>query len=99
MSRLETCKLWQQRLLRFDASQMTVAQFCLSEGVSQASFYNWIKRLQDPSVLPKTQPAKPEAQFIPLRLTADSANDATVNSRQHDDRTPRQGSHSRGSSR
>ena len=85
MSRLETCKLWQQRLLRFDASQMTVAQFCLSEGVSQASFYNWIKRLQDPSVLPKTQPAKSQAQLIPLRLTADSANDAMVNSHQHDD--------------
>ena len=99
MSRLKTYKLWQQRLLRFDASQMTVTQFCLSEGISQASFYKWKKRFQDPSVQPKPRPAKPEAQFIPLRLTADSANDATVNSRQHDDRTPRQGSHSRGSPR
>ena len=38
MSRLKTYKLWQQRLLRFDASQMTVTQFCLSEGISQSSF-------------------------------------------------------------
>ena len=85
MSRLETCKLWQQRLLRCDASQMTVTQFCLSEGISQASFYKWKKRFQEPSVQPKPRPAKPEAQFIPLQLTADSANDATVNSLQHDD--------------
>jgi hypothetical protein len=34
MSRSDTAKLWQERLRRFDSSQMTVAQFCLSEGVS-----------------------------------------------------------------
>ncbi|TWT81463.1 hypothetical protein CA13_29160 [Planctomycetes bacterium CA13] len=38
MPRSETAKLWQERLPRFASSQMTVAQFCLSEGVSQTSY-------------------------------------------------------------
>jgi putative transposase len=38
-------QLWRQRLVRFHASQASVAEFCRQEGVSQPSFYLWRKRL------------------------------------------------------
>ncbi|WP_431192425.1 IS66 family insertion sequence element accessory protein TnpA, partial [Rhodopirellula bahusiensis] len=41
MTRAETANLWTERLQRFEQAQMTVAQFCAAEGVSQPSFYNW----------------------------------------------------------
>ncbi len=34
MTRSETAGLWSQRLERFARCQMTIAQFCESEGVS-----------------------------------------------------------------
>ena len=36
---------WEERLLRFGKSGLTVAEFCEWEGVSPASYYNWRKRL------------------------------------------------------
>lgn len=76
MPRSETAKLWQERLRRFDRSRMTVTQFCLSEGVSQPSFYNWRKKLRElPSdAKPKPKPSTAAVQFMPLRLATESAN-------------------------
>ena len=36
MPRAETVTLWMERLQRFEQSQMTVAQFCAAESVSQS---------------------------------------------------------------
>jgi len=36
---------WSDRLDRFENSGQTVTQFCLAEGVSQPSFYQWKKKL------------------------------------------------------
>jgi transposase-like protein len=36
---------WRDRLGRFESSGLTVAAFCRSEGVSQAGFYQWRKKL------------------------------------------------------
>ena len=36
---------WRDRLERFEASNQTVTAFCVAEGVSQPSFYQWKKRL------------------------------------------------------
>ena len=38
---------WTGRLLRFQESDVTVAQFCRDEGVSQPSFYQWKSKLRD----------------------------------------------------
>ena len=38
---------WTGRLLRFQKSDVTVAQFCRDEGVSQPSFYQWKSKLRD----------------------------------------------------
>jgi len=36
---------WRERFTRFENSSQTVAEFCLGEGVSQPSFYQWRKKL------------------------------------------------------
>lgn len=38
-------KQWSDRLGRFENSVQTIAQFCVTEGVSQPSFYQWRKKL------------------------------------------------------
>jgi hypothetical protein len=76
MSRPETIKLWRERLRRFDRAQMTVAQFCLSEGVSQPSFYQWKKKLRGVASDAKTVDSDSSVQFMPLRLTSELGNQA-----------------------
>ncbi|MBI3462341.1 MAG: hypothetical protein HY000_04675 [Planctomycetes bacterium] len=39
-------RLWAERLRRFEQSDLTVAAFCQVERVSDASFYQWRKKLQ-----------------------------------------------------
>lgn len=48
----EVWALWGVRLQRFESSELTVAAFCDWEGVSQAAFYVWRKKLQVDSGLP-----------------------------------------------
>lgn len=79
-SRAATRELWMDRMARFPASGLTVAQFCAIEAVSQHSFYLWKRRLgapaqattaQDPSsdrgprLLPvRLQPAAPAVELV-----------------------------------
>ena len=74
MSRSEAAKRWQQRLRRFASSQMTVAQFCQSEGVSQPSFYQLKKKLRQPPSDAQPKTADATVQFMPLRLATEPAN-------------------------
>ena len=48
----EVWALWRDRLRRFESSDLTVAAFCDWEGVSQAAFYVWRKKLPADSGLP-----------------------------------------------
>ena len=48
----EVWALWRDRLRRFQSSDLTVAAFCDWEGVSQAAFYVWGRKLQGDSGLP-----------------------------------------------
>lgn len=67
MSRSETARIWQERLHRFASSQMTIAKFCQSEGVSQPSFYHWKKKLrQQPFGNP--EPTGSPSRFVPIRI-------------------------------
>ena len=38
-------KVWQEVVRRQQASGLSIAQFCRQEGLAQASFYNWRKKL------------------------------------------------------
>jgi hypothetical protein len=42
----ETAQVWADRLDRFDQADITVAQFCQNENVSQASYYYWRRKLR-----------------------------------------------------
>ena len=42
---VEVWALWRDRIRRFQSSDLTVAAFCDWEGVSQAAFYVWRKKL------------------------------------------------------
>ena len=64
MNPAETALLWTQRLKRFEQSQMTVAQFCQDEGVSQPTFYKWKRRMQSPA----RQSPLAHAKFVPVSL-------------------------------
>ena len=44
--------LWRDRLQRFQSSDLTVTAFCDWEGVSQAAFYVWRKKLHANPFLP-----------------------------------------------
>ncbi len=51
-------RLWRGRFLRFDDGGRTVAEFCLSEGTSTASFYAWRRKLARPH--PTTRGRSPQ---------------------------------------
>ena len=57
--------LWQERLLRFEHSGLSVAAFCDREGVSAPSFYAWRRRLRSD---PPVQGDGP--RFLPVHLVA-----------------------------
>lgn len=60
---------WVERLVRFRAGRHTVAAFCAAEGVSQANFYLWKRRLAQPA----PEPVAPAPVVVPLRLTPSPA--------------------------
>ena len=57
---------WRRRLERFVKSRLSISKFCECEGVSQASFYLWRKRLAGASGVPPAPDTR--APFRPVRL-------------------------------
>lgn len=43
---LRLAGLWQERLARFAAGRLGMSAFCRREGVSQAAFYQWRRKLE-----------------------------------------------------
>ena len=60
---------WEDRLERYRQSGLTVTMFCLQEGVSEASFYSWRKKLGE-TAKPRRQAKPREPVFAPIRLVA-----------------------------
>jgi len=73
-SRAATRRVWVDRIERFEKSGRTVAQFCATEGVSAAAFYQWRRKLRSDG------PVRPSlAKFVPVELAArPQAESATV---------------------
>jgi hypothetical protein len=63
-------QLWRQRFLRFQSSKLSVVEFCRSENISQASFYQWRRKLADalPDQSPKAKGSSPTAHFVPVEV-------------------------------
>jgi hypothetical protein len=51
---------WTERLSRFGCGGRTVAAFCQNEGVSEASFYLWKRKLTRPTERTGQRPASPD---------------------------------------
>jgi transposase len=66
-SRAATREVWLERLARFPASGLTVAQFCAIEVVSVPSFYFWKRRLAA-EVRSLDGTAAKEFSLLPIRL-------------------------------
>lgn len=64
MTRSETAQLWAERMIRFEQAEMTVAQFCVTEGVSQPSFYKWRGKLKPATA----HSSRSVSKFIPVQL-------------------------------
>jgi transposase len=56
---------WQQRLLRFERSGLSVCAFCDREGVSTPSFYAWRRRLRSAPAADADGP-----RFLPIQVLA-----------------------------
>jgi len=63
--------VWQERMTRFAASDLSVGKFCLSEGISTPSFYRWRKKLTSPS-------NSPLPAFVPLTFSTAEQPAATL---------------------
>jgi hypothetical protein len=60
--------VWRQRLERFRRAGQTVAEFCAYEGVSEASYYQWRRKLNGPETPARRRGSRPAFQAV--RLTA-----------------------------
>ena len=58
--------LWQRRLERFEAADLTVREFCQRERISQPSFYLWRKKLAGQQRKSPTDPVAPRLAEVEL---------------------------------
>ena len=61
-------RLWRERFLRFEDGGVTIAEFCVAEGTSTASFYAWRRKLARPQQA--TPRKKKPSAFEPLTIAA-----------------------------
>jgi transposase-like protein len=59
-------QVWIDRVDRFKQSHQSVAEFCHAEGVSQASLYQWRRKLS----LANAAVTQPLPAFVPVKLRA-----------------------------
>jgi len=74
-SRAATRQLWDDRIKRFKSSDQTVAQFCAAEGCSQASFYQWRRKLRPERQQPESPTPQSLAAFVPVKLPTRAADE------------------------
>ena len=63
---------WERRIARFGNSGLTVARFCVREGVSIATFHYWQRKLRDASATEESwsTPTLPVARFDPVEVVS-----------------------------
>jgi hypothetical protein len=72
---LDLAAAWRWRLERFERSTLSIARFCFAEGVSEASFYQWRRKLAAGAGKQADERSKEcrretpaQATFAPVRL-------------------------------
>ena len=66
---------WERRIARFGDSGLTVARFCVREGVAVATFHYWQRKLRDASATEESwsTPVLPVARFDPVEVVSRQA--------------------------
>ena len=66
---------WERRIARFSDSGLTVARFCVREGVSIATFHSRQRKIRDVSANEAawSTPALPRAHFDPVEVVSRQA--------------------------
>lgn len=70
MFQTPVAQAWADRLERFEQLDVTVNQFCLDEGVTQASYFYWRRKLRDSEPASGGRQSKSLARFIPVSVPA-----------------------------
>lgn len=65
--------LWSRRMQRFERSNLTVAAFCQSEGVSQASYYYWRHKLRAEINGHSNDSSTAAVKFLPVSFATDDS--------------------------
>ena len=74
-------KFWRKQISDFEASGMTVAEFCRSRELSDKNFSNWRKRLSVRDAARKqTEPDVSSRDFAPLRVVEQIAAEPAARS-------------------
>jgi transposase-like protein len=75
-------EVWRRRLRDFDRGRATVAEFCRREGVSDAAFYQWRRKLASPAAQPSTAVTAAEKvsalSFLPIEITGRDDQSARI---------------------
>jgi transposase len=68
-------QFWQMAIETWQASGLSVSQFCANEKLSEASFYAWRKKLTDSDLVPQEQdnPKYPESEFIEVAIPSNNS--------------------------
>ena len=69
---------WSRRIKRFQRSGLTVAAFCQAEGVSQAAFYQWQRKLRSDTAGQPNDAISPQVKFLPVSLGTDDSRRAPL---------------------
>ena len=64
-------KAWSDRIERFKLANQSVAEFCVSEGIAPANFYQWRRQLGASAAVANAVP-----RFIPVQLPRESTFEA-----------------------
>ncbi len=77
--RCQAANAWAERFDRFPTADMTVTQFCNAEGVSQACYYYWQKKLHGNRKVARNKSPDVMRRFVPVALVDQSqSRPATV---------------------
>jgi len=72
----EKAAFWEFVLAEHVESGLSISAFCRREGVSQASFYQWRKKLADGAVKARAPSHHATTSFVPVEIV--STNDASA---------------------
>ena len=63
---------WRERLDRFESSQVTLADFCQSEGITASAFYYWRRKLSSRKTRAESVEPSLDSSFLPVQVSSGS---------------------------